>query len=136
MEATSFPVAKQERRAFGELQGRILGVLWAAGRPLTAAEVLTELGDDVVYTTVAKVLDRLQLQDVVRRAKVGRAYTFEPLVQESAFVADRVRGLLDRSRDREAVLQGFVDGLEPGDSAILAAMLDRLNASASPSPGS
>ena len=74
----------------------------------------------------------LQLQDVVRRTKVGRAYTFEPLVQESAFVADRVRGLLDRSRDREAVLQGFVDGLEPGDSAILAAMLDRLNVSASP----
>lgn len=127
---TAFATTKQERRAFGELQGRILGVLWAAGRPMTAAEVLTELGDDVVYTTVAKVLDRLQLQNVVQRAKVGRAYTFEPLVRESAFVADRVRGLLDRSRDREAVLQGFVDGLEPSDTAILAAMLDKLNDSA------
>jgi predicted transcriptional regulator len=120
------PSTRQERRAFGELQGRILGVLWAAGRPLTAAEVLTDLGDDVVYTTVAKVLDRLHAQNVVRRAKVGRAYTFEPMVQESAFVADRLRGLLDRSRDRSAVLQGFVDGLEPADTELLVSMLERL----------
>jgi predicted transcriptional regulator len=101
----------------------VLGVLWSVDRPLEIAEITRHLNDVVAYTTVAKVLDRLHAKGAVTRTLAGRSFRYRPVAEESRFVAEQVRGLLDRSGDRGAVLQGLVDGLEPGDENRLIELL-------------
>ena len=98
-----------ERRAAGELEAEILGVLWAAGSELGVGDVLERLGGDMAYTTVAKVLDRLHAKGEVRRARSGRSFRYSPISAESNWVAEQVKGLMGRAGNRSAVLQGFVD---------------------------
>jgi predicted transcriptional regulator len=98
-------------------------VLWAADRPLIPAEVQAALSDDLAYTTVMTILVRLTDKGVIERAKVGRAYAYRPVVAEADVIADEVRRLLVRGKDRAAVLQGLVEGLEPGDEDVLSQLL-------------
>ena len=101
----------------------MLAALWAAPGPLVPAEVQAALGDELAYTTVMTILVRLHDKGVIERAKVGRAYAYRPVVAETDVVAEQVRRLLDRGQNRAAVLQGLVEGLEPGDEAVLRALL-------------
>ena len=117
-----------DRRGSGELEAQILGVLWAADGELGAAEVLERLGGEMAYTTVAKVLDRLHAKGQVTKTRVGRSFRYGPTGAESRWVAGQVQRLLRRAGDRSAVLQGFVDGLDSGDSAILVELLEESRA--------
>lgn len=114
-----------DRRQAGELEAQILGVLWSADGGLGASEVLEALGGDMAYTTVAKVLDRLHAKGKVRRDRSGRAYRYAPVGAESNWVAGQVQRLLGRAGNRSAVLQGFVDGLDADDTALLAELLQQ-----------
>ena len=114
-----------DRRGVGELEGQILGALWSADAPTTAAEVLEQLGGDMAYTTVAKVLDRLCAKGQVSRLRSGRSYRYAPVGAESNWVAGQVKRLLGRAGSRTAVLQGFLDGLDPDETTILAALLEQ-----------
>jgi predicted transcriptional regulator len=116
--------AQPERRGAGELEAQILGALWAADSELTPADVLERLGGDLAYTTVAKVLDRLQLKGKVRRRRSGRSFHYAPVDAESSWVAGQVQRLLGRAGNRSAVLQGFVDGLDANDTVLLSALLE------------
>ena len=117
-----------DRRAAGELEAEILGVLWANPAGLGAAEILGCLGGDMAYTTVAKVLDRLHAKGQVSRTRAGRSFTYTPVGAESSWVAGQVQRLLGRAGNRSSVLQGFVDGLDSADTAILAGLLDQARA--------
>jgi predicted transcriptional regulator len=114
----------RERRRFGELEHDVLGVLWAADRPLKPAEVQAALSDELAYTTVMTILVRLTEKGVIKRARTGRAYAYKPVVAEGDVIADEVRRLLDRGKDRTAVLQRLVEELEPGDEDVLTQLLD------------
>ncbi|MEU0786515.1 BlaI/MecI/CopY family transcriptional regulator [Streptomyces sp. NPDC006173] len=48
-----------ERRPRGELEGNVLTALWAAGRPLSAAQVRAAMPSPLARTTVATLLVRL-----------------------------------------------------------------------------
>ena len=102
----------------------MLAALWAAGRPLVPAEVQAAMGSELAYTTVMTILVRLHDKGVIEREKVGRAYAYQPVVAETELVAEQVRRLLDQGQDRSAVLQGLVEGLRPGDEAVLRELLD------------
>lgn len=114
-----------DRRAAGELEAEILGVLWAEPTGLGAAEILGRLGGDMAYTTVAKVLDRLNAKGKVSRTRAGRSFTYTPVGAESNWVAGQVQRLLGRAGNRSSVLQGFVDGLDSDDTVLLARLLDQ-----------
>lgn len=116
--------AQPERRAAGELEAEILGVLWAEPAVLGAADIRGRLGGDMAYTTVAKVLDRLHAKGQVSRTRAGRSFTYAPVGAESSWVASQVQRLLGRAGNRSSVLQGFVDGLDSDDTALLAKLLD------------
>jgi predicted transcriptional regulator len=115
--------SRSERRQFGELESAVLAALWAAPGPLVPAEVQAAVSDDLAYTTVMTILVRLHDKGIIERSKVGRAFAYRPVVAETDVVAEQVRRLLDRGQDRAAVLQGLVEGLEPGDEAVLRALL-------------
>ncbi|MFE5587777.1 BlaI/MecI/CopY family transcriptional regulator [Kitasatospora sp. NPDC056531] len=51
---------REQRRDHGALEAEVMGVLWAEGQPMTAAQVHEALGDPgLVYKTVLTVLGRL-----------------------------------------------------------------------------
>ena len=112
------------RREAGELESAVLAALWGAGRALTPGEVREELGGLLAYTTVMTTLSRLHDKGVVDRRRSGRSYAYSPNVRESEFAARHFRALLDRSHDRDAVLQGFVSELSGDEERVLRALLD------------
>ena len=119
------PSAEQvtARRRSGELEADVLAALWASPEPMVPAEVQAAVGGDLAYTTVMTILVRLHDKGVIQREKLGRAYAYRPVVEETSVVADQVRRLLDRGNDRTAVLQGLIDGLDPADAQVLGDML-------------
>jgi predicted transcriptional regulator len=115
--------ADRGRRAFGELEQQVLGVLWAADVPLVPREVQEQLEDPPAYTTVTTILDRLHRKGAATRSSRGRAFAYEAVVSEADVAAQHARALLANGNDRRAVLQGFVDVLSQDDTDQLASLL-------------
>ncbi len=111
------------RRAAGELESAVLGVLHAAGEPLSPGIVRERLGGDLAYTTVVTILSRLHAKGVLQRARAGRAYLYAPVADEPGLAARRMATVLAAEPDREAVLARFVSGLSESDEQLLRRML-------------
>lgn len=113
-----------ERRADGALETDILGVLWAASRPLTPAEVNDRLDSGLAYTTVLTVLTRLWTKGLLERTRQGRAYAYRALLSESELASQRLADTLASASDRTEVLARFVGRLPKRDLAALRRLLD------------
>jgi predicted transcriptional regulator len=113
-----------DRRGAGELAGEVLGILQAAGEPLSPADVRERLGGDLAYTTVVTILSRLHAKGVLDRERAGRAFRYSPVADEPGLAARRMARVLDAEPDREAVLARFVSGLSGADEELLRRMLD------------
>ena len=111
------------RRAAGELESAVLGVLHAAGGPLSPGTVRERLGGGLAYTTVVTILSRLHAKGVLERARAGRAYLYAPVADEPGLAARRMATVLAAEPDREAVLARFVSGLSESDEQMLRRML-------------
>ena len=119
------------RRGHGDLEATVLRAVWAAGRPVSPAEVRDDLGGEDAYTTVLTVLTRLWEKGLLDRQRDGRSHRYVATVDEAALTADRMGHQLRRANDQEAVLSRFVDSLDPRE----AEMLRRLLGSAADSTG-
>ncbi len=116
-------------RPRGALERQVLACLAAADRPVTAGEMLTELGGNLAYTTVMTTLARLHTKGAVSRELHGRAYAYS-LNGDQADVnmvvtAHRMRRLLDGGDNRAGVLARFVADLAPEDEKLLTDILGR-----------
>jgi predicted transcriptional regulator len=112
-----------DRRGAGELAGEVLGLLQAAGKPLSPADVRERLGGDLAYTTVVTILSRLHAKGVLDRERDGRAFRYSPVADEPGLAARRMASVLAAEADREAVLARFVSGLSDEDERALRRML-------------
>lgn len=125
-------------RRRGALEQEVLGCLAAAGRPLTVADVLAELGDELAYTTVMTALSRLHAKGVLRREAAGRAFAYSVPADPAAIVASvtarRMARLLDSGHDRADVLARFVADLSPEDERLLTELLTDGRRPGSPPP--
>lgn len=110
------------RRERGALANEVLAALAAVDLPLTPAQVLAELGDDLAYTTVMTTLSRLHEKGVVTRERMGRAFAYTP-ADTATVTARRMRQVLDSGEDREVVLARFLDELGPDERPVLARLL-------------
>lgn len=111
------------RRPAGMLEDEVLAVLWAAGRPMSPAEVQLDLGDRLAYTTVMSTLTRLYRKGMVMRESTGRGYAYTPAMDEAAYAAQAMTELLGRRHDRAGTLTRFVSSLPPEDEALLQRVL-------------
>jgi predicted transcriptional regulator len=111
------------RRGAGQLEGEILGTLWAADRPMTPAEVQAELGADLAYNTVHTILKRLWDKGLVVRDAEGRRGAYLPAKEATELAAEVMHDVLRREPDRAGVLQRFVTGLGPDDEDVLRRLL-------------
>src|SRR3954454_10699714 len=95
-------------RQRGALEQEVLSCLAAAGRPLTVAPVLAELGGDLAYTTVLTALSRPHGKGALRREPSGRASACplreHPAAVGASLTARRMPRLLDAGADRAGVL--------------------------------
>ena len=117
------PGESGNRRGAGELAGEVLGILQAAGEPLSPADVRERLGDDLAYTTVVTILSRLHAKGVLDRERQGRAFRYSPVADEPGLAARQMASVLAAEPDREAVLARFVSNLSGEDEQALRRML-------------
>jgi predicted transcriptional regulator len=114
-------------RRRGALEQEVLTCVAAAGRPLTVAEVLTDLGPGLAYTTVLTAMTRLHAKGALRREPSGRAFAYslaeDPAALGASVTARRMARLLDAGHDRAGVLARFVADLSPEDERLLAELL-------------
>jgi len=100
----------------GELERALLAALWA--RPEATARELYDAivgGRGIVYTTVAKVLDRLVDKGMIERRRSGRAFIF--------------RAVAKREETQRAMARGFIEqlaggGPRPAIAALVGALED------------
>jgi predicted transcriptional regulator len=101
-------------RVLGELEQRVMEVLWAAAAPLPVRDVQRRLGRGrgrLAYTTVMTTLDRLYKKRLLAREKVGLAYVYRPALDRAAY-------------QRRVVEAALAPLLEQGPGAVLAAFVD------------
>jgi predicted transcriptional regulator len=109
---------KQFRLPSDDLEYDILGKLWEL-EAASVRELHEQLGqrDGLVYTTTAKVVDRLREKGLIERQPRGRAFIYRPRV---------AREEVESARARKAVSRLF--GATPAPHAAVAALVDAVDA--------
>jgi len=81
----------------GDLQLRIMKVLWAQGEA-TVAQVHKELGpeSDLAYTTVATMLRKMEARGLVQHRLEARSFVYQAAIAEAAVSRSMADHLLDR----------------------------------------
>ena len=114
-------------RGRGELEREVLVAVAAASAPVTANDVLAELGGALAYTTVMTTLARLETKGALTRTLSGRAYVYslagDPAQVDASLAAHRMRRVLESRDDRAGVLARFVADLSKADEATLRLLL-------------
>jgi predicted transcriptional regulator len=105
------------------LEDAVLAALWNGGRPMSPSDVQAVLPDTPAYTTVMTTLARLHRKGLATRTREGRGFVYSPNVDEAAHTATAMHDLLQRRRDRAAVLARFVSELTPEDEVLLQQLL-------------
>lgn len=81
-------------RVFGELEARIMDVIWEVGEP-TVADVCARLGTECNYKTVMTVMNRLVDKGILSRRRMGRAYSYAPCADRETFLAQVSRNVME-----------------------------------------
>ena len=102
----------------GPLEQQVMEALWERGE-LTIREVITHLGDQHAYTTIATVLSNLDRKEMVTSRRAGRSVRFAPRHPRADYAAQLMSQALSASNDRGASILRFVDGMEARDVALL-----------------
>jgi predicted transcriptional regulator len=102
----------------GELEERVLDVLWEQGEAMTPAAVRERLtpgrpGRPLAYTTVMTILVRLWEKGLLDRDRAGRGYAYRPRLSREERIAERMGDLLDATGERSTALARFVESLTP-----------------------
>jgi predicted transcriptional regulator len=118
-------IVKRAALPGGELEYAVLSALIDAGRA-TVREVHERVAKrgDLAYTTTAKVLDRLHDKGLVKRERVGVAFSYASRISRASLERGRAREMLLRllAAAPEPAVAGLVDAAE----SISPEFLDRL----------
>lgn len=103
----------------GELELAVLMALWQCGRA-SAPELHARVGEarGLVYTTIAKVLDRLHAKGLVSRERAGKAFVYTPAIKREVVERARMKQALAKIlkpevRPAMATLVDAVESLDP-----------------------
>lgn len=115
----------QQKLPMGELEARVMDVLWDRDGWLSPRDVHSVLGKrrPLAYTTVMTILVRLWQKQRLERERDGRAYVYRPLQSREEYAATRMGELLVGVADRPAALARFLKTLPAADRDLLRRML-------------
>ena len=113
-------------RPLGELESRIMRVVWQEGKPITIRHIVDELGSSpsLAHTTVITVAERLREKGWLTRHRMGRAYEYAASISAADYSAQLMSEVLDAAQDRPAALLRFAGHLDPLEAAALRGALD------------
>ena len=84
---------KKGRRGLAPLESAVMDVVWASDAPVAVREVLEALNarrtEDLAYTTVMTVMNRLVAKNVLRRDGTRRRYRYAATATDLAAIAMR-----------------------------------------------
>jgi predicted transcriptional regulator len=88
---------KKKQHRLGDLQLRIMQVLWAAG-PSTVQEVQDALNveADFAYTTIATMLRKMEDRGLVGHETSGRRFLYQAAVEEREITRSMANDMLER----------------------------------------
>jgi len=115
------------KRGRGELEARVMDVLWSEDEALTPREVHRRIATarrPLAYTTVMTILVRLWEKGMLEREARGRAYAYHPVTGREEWAAQRMHDLLEQSADPGAALTHFVRAIDAREVAQLRRALD------------
>jgi predicted transcriptional regulator len=111
---------KQFRLPADDLEYAVLAKLWELG-VASVRELHEQLGqrERLVYTTTAKVVDRLREKGLIQRQRDGRAFIYRPRVAREQVESARARNAVSRlfgaaPHAAVAALVEAVDAVDPG----------------------
>lgn len=89
-------MAEERTYRLGDLQLRIMKLLWEVG-PTAVADVQRRLGGDrLAYTTVATMLRKMETRGLVGHREEGRRFIYEPAVSADVVTRSMSNDLIDR----------------------------------------
>jgi predicted transcriptional regulator len=106
----------------GDLEYVILTAVWDGG-PISGREIHTRVGAPrgLVYTTVAKVLDRLHAKGLIARRLVGKAFVYTPKISRERIEHARASATLRRllGSEPQPAIATLVDAIEDIDPELI-----------------
>lgn len=93
-------------------------VVWSSHREVTVREIADAL-PEYAYTTVATVLDRLVVKEVLVSRTVERAKRYMAIGSSGAHTAALMHEALSSGSDPEAALRRFAESLDRAEVAVL-----------------
>lgn len=113
-------------RVLGELEAKIIEIVWASGCT-TVKETTERLGPDTSVKTVMTVMNRMVEKGLLHRSRSGRAFYYEATTDRETFMKDVVdRVLQELMADfRQPTLAHFIDTAAPEQLAELEELLRR-----------
>ena len=91
-------MSKLKVQRLGDLQLKIMKVLWRRPEPTTVAEVHEALSDEgkLAYTTIATMLRKMEARGLVRHRVEERKFLYRPAVQAEEITRNISTHFLDR----------------------------------------
>ena len=106
----------------GDLEYAVLAAVWDLGSA-TVREIHDRVGEPtgLIYTTVAKVVDRLVAKGLLSRSKSGAAFTYRARVRRHTIERAHLRASLGRllGRDAAPAMATLVEAVESLDPELL-----------------
>ena len=117
-------------QVLGDLEEKIMKILWSCGTPMKPSEVKCQLDADYAYTTIMTVLTRLNEKGILDRNRKGKAYYYFPKSDKEKFIKPKLKGIFTNIIDTygQIAISQFVDVLEtlkPEDVEKLKKYLDK-----------
>ena len=119
-------------RSFGDLEARIMDVIWATRAPVTVQQVVDALAATqhaVAYTTAITVIERLRAKGWLDRERKGRAFHYTATGDEAEYTAWLMEQALGATSDRSAALLQFTGTLNDAEVEALRLALDGMDRS-------
>ena len=116
-------MASTPMRALGELEERLMAILWDEGAAMSVRDVCERVKRfKLAYTTVMTTMDRLHKKGLLARTKQGNAFLYLPAIDRTEYQRRVVESALAPMFEQDAapVLAAFVDVAANIDEANLA----------------
>jgi predicted transcriptional regulator len=115
----------------GELEYAVLRALVDRGTA-SVRDIYEDVGEPqgLVYTTVAKVMDRLLAKGLVSRRRLGKAFVYSPRVSSGALERRRAEDMLERllGTEPQPAIACLVEAVEALNPDLLDELARRVNA--------
>ncbi len=118
-----------KHKNLGELEKKVMDIMWdndeISVRDVTS---ILQKKNDIAYTTIATILDRLHDKKLVTRSKTGKSYTYKAAVVKEDYISNMSASFLDTlfSSFGEHAVPHFIEGIEKLSHAKRKKLLEEL----------